>query len=74
MLYVIRIKTETLPLITKLNDGVEPSPEMVNSNKLFIFPTCEDGEKFNEIVDAEAFEVEHPDITEKTTINILTVQ
>jgi hypothetical protein len=73
MLYVIRIKTIMLPLITKLNDGVEPSPEMVNSNKLFIFPACENGEKFNEIVDAEAFEVEHPDMYKKTSINILTV-
>jgi len=51
--FAIRITEKTLPLVTLLNDGVEPSPESMNH--VFMTPATKPDEATNTIITMEEF-------------------
>lgn len=55
--FAIVITETTLPLVTELNDGVEPSPESMNH--VFMYPATKPDENTSTIITQEEFKASH---------------
>lgn len=51
--FAIEITPETLPLVTALNDGIEPAPEAMNN--MFMYPATKPEENHSTIITHEEF-------------------
>jgi hypothetical protein len=51
--FAIEITPETLPLVTALNDGIEPAPESMNN--IFMYPATKPEENYSTIITREEF-------------------
>lgn len=51
--FAVEITKDTLPLVTALNEGVEPGPEAMNH--MFMYPATKPDENYSTIITHEEF-------------------
>lgn len=51
--FAIEINKTTLPMVTALNDGIEPAPESMNH--IFMYPATKPEENYSTIITKEEF-------------------